>query len=210
MGGLESMTPNHVYGKLFYVYTVMTTGTVLALHDRDLCLLLMSWVASYFSSLYSIMPQEVTLVIPKNSSAPEEDKAHQNNGSVSFSPSKSWALLKTAHIHNNSYKLVPSFCILLLQAKGTRHGEYQSFIIDVSVLQFPDFCSQLNRKTFILRILALQSNQSSSFQHSSQSLEQAQAVYGAENIKVRRKKYVDFEVLCFPQGKQEGIRPVSG
>lgn len=131
---------------------------------------------------------------------------------VSSSVPQSRAPLKTAHIHNNSYKLASSFC-LLLQAEGfpdcTRQGEYQSSITDVSVLQFAEFCSQLNRKTCILRVLALQSNQSSSFQHSSESLEQAQAVYGAENIKVRRKKYIDFEVLCFLQGKQEGIRPVS-
>lgn len=54
-------------------------------------------------------------------------------------------------------------------------------------------------KTFILRVFALQSNWCSSFQHYSESLEQAQAVYGAESMKVRRKNKLILKSCVFPK-----------
>jgi len=84
------MPPNHVYGKLFYGYTVMTTGTELALRGGGLEVGSLSSVdvlsCFLFFSFYILMPQKITLVIPKISSAPDGDKAGQSNGIVSFSP----------------------------------------------------------------------------------------------------------------------------
>jgi len=77
-------------------------------------------------------------------------------------------------------------------------------MIDGPVLQFPEFCSQLKRKTFILSVLALQNNWSSSFQHSSELLKQAQALYGAETIKVRRKNKLTLKFCVFPKTRKKG------
>lgn len=88
------MFPNHVYGKLFYGYTMMAIGTELALHGGGVEIRSLSFVdiLSCFI-LFLLLQLNASGGYPsypkKTSSAPDGNKAGQNNGSVSFSPWKS-------------------------------------------------------------------------------------------------------------------------